>query len=165
MHLKVHEPQPQPKANPNKKWFECYICKMQMNTCASVRRHLKQHPYSKLKCEICSQHLASSEAKQFHLCDTVEHSIKCEYCDGRYQAISALLAHLDCEHVNRTMYKCRKCLKCFAMKQLVDVHEKHHSHPEDERPFACNQCSSRFVEKRVLTTHMNDVHSTSMSNV
>lgn len=145
--------------------YECYICKIRMDKPALVRRHIKQHAYN--KCGICSKHLASSETKQFHMCDmcdTVEHSIKCEYCDSQFPAISALLAHLlECEHVNKTMYRCSKCPKHFAMKHLVDIHEKHHSHPEDEKPFVCDQCSRRFRHKHVLKMHIYNMHSAAAS--
>lgn len=62
------------------------------------------------------------------------------------------------------MYRCRKCPKFFAMKQLVDLHEKCHSE-EVEKPFACDQCRHRFGDKQRLDRHMQTHTTESMNKI
>lgn len=151
--------------NPNvKNRFECYICKIRMTRIADVKNHIKQHGYYNKRCEVCYKQFISSEEQRLHMCGTIEVSgpIKCEYCSGSFQAISQLLAHLDCEHDNRTMYRCQKCPKFFGMKQLVDLHEKYH--PE-VKPFACEQCCWRFGNQEKLNRHLLTHSNESMTKI
>lgn len=143
--------------------FECYICKIQMNKIADVKNHIKQHSYNQ-KCEVCNKHFISNEEQQLHMCGTIELSIKCEYCSRSFQAISQLLAHLECEHDNRLMYRCQKCSKFFGMKKLVDLHEKYH--PEEvEKSFACDKCSKRFGDQEKLDRHLQLHSNESMKKI
>lgn len=137
--------------------FECFMCKMRLNRITDVKNHIKQHAHYNRKCEVCAKRFTSNQEHQLHMCDTMELSINCEYCSGSFVSISQLLAHLECEHDNRIMYRCQKCPKFFGMQQLVDLHEK--CHPEGvEKPFACEQCSWRFGNQEKLDRHLR-VHS------
>lgn len=153
----------QPLANnPSvKNRFECFICKIQLNTISDVRTHIKQHAYSR-KCEICNKSLVSDELEQFHMCGAKELIIKCEYCNESFQSIRPLLLHLECKHDNRTMYQCQKCFnKLFGMKKLLDLHEEFH--PKGvEKSFVCDQCPKRFDERWKLKNHLRSHFDESM---
>lgn len=139
--------------------FECYICKIQMKKIADVKDHIKQHSYGQT-CKICNKYFMTIEEHQLHMCGAKKRSIICEYCDGSFSAISQLLSHLECEHDNRIMYKCRKCSKFFGMKRLRCLHENSPYHTvETEKLFACNQCSKRFWTRHNLKNHLQ-IHAT-----
>lgn len=131
-----------------------------MDGITGLRRHIRKHASILLKCNICNVHLTSTEEKQFHLCDSIKPSIKCEHCDGQFQAISTLLAHLERDHFQIIMHKCRKCSTYFGMQQLVDLHEKHHLGEE----FACSKCWFKFADEKSLDTHMQS-HSAASMNI
>lgn len=162
------EYQPLPYNPTTKHCFECYVCKLQMNRLTEVRNHIKLHGSNKLRhtiCKICSNHIDSVEAKQSHICDKMEQSnLKCEYCVSSYRAVGQLLEHLEYAHPGRTMHKCRKCPKYFAMKQLVNIHEEYHREGV-EKPFGCDQCWHRFADQRRLDRHMQTHSAESMNNI
>lgn len=138
--------------------FECYICKTQVDRLAELKKHIRQHAYNRTKCEICHKLLISSETQQWHLCDAIKSGIECEYCSKSFQAIRQLMSHLDNEHDNVIMYRCRKCPKYFGTKLLKKLHEKYHP-VEAQKRFACDQCPKRYPDKKTLHAHLICMHS------
>lgn len=136
--------------------FQCYICKATFRTQREVKLHLRQHVAARdKKCEICDEMLTSNELNQ-HICD-MGSSIDCEYCSSSFNATAKLLQHLENEHDDKTLYRCKKCHRFFATERLRDLHEERHK--DQPKPFICDVCSKGFADKKLLRKHL-EIHST-----
>lgn len=131
--------------------FECYICKMELNNKLGVKRHLKHHVAARdQKCVVCDERLTLNEVNE-HICHPKK-KLTCEYCDEPFKATSKLLEHIDNIHKDEILYKCRKCYLYLRSMNLRDLHEG--THPKEQpKPFICEICSKRFVDKSALKTH------------
>lgn len=136
--------------------FECYICKMGLNSFKEVKKHLKQHVAARdKKCVICKECLTSNELNE-HVCYSNK-SIACDYCEETFNATAKMMQHITSNHEDRIVYKCRKCSQYFGSMRLREFHER--KHEDQHRSFACDICSKGLTSKRSLTKHMA-VHST-----
>lgn len=131
--------------------FECYLCKINVQTEKQMRSHLNKHVTARnRKCLVCNEGLTPKEDEE-HLCYR-EKTISCDYCGLPFYSMSKLLEHLNI-HSDRTMRRCRKCPRLFAMQELIVWHEKQHE-VEESRPFVCDICSKAFRVFNVMKSHM-----------
>lgn len=154
LHMKTHSKQFKfPTEYRHSKYddFECYLCKVKIQTEKQMRKHLNKHVTARnKKCFVCNECLTPKEYKE-HLCYG-EKTCSCEYCNISFNSMSKLLQHLNI-HSDRTMRRCRKCPRLFAMQQLIVWHEKQHE-VEEPRPFVCNICSKSFREYNIMKSHL-----------
>lgn len=150
------------------RFFECYICKCQLEHRRAVRKHLKQHVAARnTKCEICSERFTSNELLQWHICgcdDTKIHKISCEHCVESFDSLVKCMRHLEAVHTDRTLHRCRKCPRYFGMTKIRDFHEKYYQHHK-AKPYPCKFCSNTFGRKSALSNHMLHTHGKGISSV
>lgn len=152
-----------PSNEPVKDRFECYICKIELNTRKEIKQHLKQHIAARdNKCRICDEKLTLNELND-HICDEYSSMIHCEYCNDSFNVTVKLQQHLESEHDDRKMYKCRKCPRFFGMKLFRDSHGKRHG--SKWKPFVCETCSKTFITKTGLQIHLESHNSESMYRI
>lgn len=155
-------PKVRKKRPPLQRFFECHICKCQLEDRACARKHMKQHVAARnAKCEFCRERFTSNELLEYHICGTSGMEflqIACEYCDQSIQSLVKCVKHLETAHPDRTLYRCQKCPQCFGMMKLRDFHEKYFQHRK-EGAFQCELCKNRFEHKSALRKHMTRYHS------
>ncbi|OXA40220.1 hypothetical protein Fcan01_24871 [Folsomia candida] len=107
--------------------FQCNACLKKFKTKANIKYH-----------QFCGN--ADSE-KPF----------KCDQCGKGFISKSHYEYHLRTHTGERPSHVCIHCGKIYQHKDTLDAHMRTHS---DVRPFACDQCTAAFHDKRDLKRHL-----------
>lgn len=75
----------------------------------------------------------------------------CKYCNRQFSKIRYLKQHISAHHNGEKAYKCSKCGKKFADKQLLEHHLSKHS---VDKPYKCDLCPKQYNYKIDLSRHM-----------
>lgn len=125
---KGHEPTSDTPKGP---FFECYICKCQLQSLVCTLGHMKHHTTAiKTKCSICGVLHSSGKLLKRHICGGEICEISCEYCGQSFRSVAKCQQHLESAHMDRTIYFCQKyrCTRYFEMTELKNLHEKYYKH-------------------------------------
>lgn len=112
-----------------------------------IEKHIK------MKCEVCTdtsddfQNLVA-HFKQQH--PDVKPHIKC--CDRKLDCPSDILQHAY-YHEDPEHFKCNECGKSFMNNSCLKDHYRQYHEPEENLPYACDQCPRRFSRKNLLEHH------------
>ncbi|XP_031621086.1 zinc finger protein 845-like isoform X2 [Contarinia nasturtii] len=129
------------------KYFQCYLCKIDMDSKEALRMHMKLHSRDHL-CDVCKVAFTLKELN-YHLCDN-EGSICCEYCQQTFTTTIKLLEHLK-SHQKKKLYRCDECFKLLPMIKLKQYHMRlSHTQP---KLFTCTICSKAFTTKSLRNIH------------
>lgn len=118
---------------------------------SKCRRTIKQYG-SLNKCSMCHEKYYGKE----HICNG-QPEIACGYCEQMHTSTSDLVKHLNDDHHQKTFYRCELCPKIYAMKILLQFHEK--SHRNTEFLLRCDICNEKCHTKYQMQEHMNECHS------
>ncbi|XP_064473378.1 zinc finger protein 14-like isoform X2 [Ornithodoros turicata] len=139
--------------------IQCLVCGKINGSMADLRIHYASHTNDRIfECPKCPLALKTSSVFLTHFKTahtTLARVYKCNQCDfktiyGRRQLRIHQLKHSRIPQTER----CEVCFKLFAKHTLV-LHYYQHT---DEKPHACQQCSSRFVLASQLKNHVTHVH-------
>ncbi|XP_064475977.1 zinc finger protein 14-like [Ornithodoros turicata] len=163
IHMGIHDPVPQ-----DLRWFDdcrladgsiqCLLCGKAQRNMASLRRHYgchtDAHPFS---CPNCPHTFKSSTEFLTHF--RRAHSpfariYKCSQCNFKTIYSRAYNEHVE-EHAGIPLReRCEVCFKVLFKKSLL-----HHYHQHTgEKPYACLQCSCRYICVSRLQGHVKRVH-------
>ncbi|CAG2110913.1 unnamed protein product [Medioppia subpectinata] len=161
--------------------FGCDVCHKTYPTERCLRAHQKMHSEG-------FKRFPRTPKKKYNYIR--EKAFVCHYsgCDKRFREREYLLAHIRITHTKERPFGCDVCHKTFPTQSRLKTHQRLHtdtakpfvcswvgcdsafrtnqqlsnhmqSH-EQLRQYACDECDSRFNQKRSLQAHKNTVHST-----
>lgn len=132
------------------KSYECFECHQSkyLTSVVALRKHLEQHEKNRIKCTVCARRF---EPNEIHLCGNKK-SIQCDYCRKKITATTELLEHLDKDHDEKKLHRCKKCAKFYPMQFLRDACLA--SHVDIPKTYTCETCSKSFAAIHNLTAHM-----------
>lgn len=149
---------PTPKRQKPTKKFQCYKCKVFLNSHWRTIHHLREHDAAaKHKCSVCSEQFMKTNDFNKHICSG--NRLQCEYCQENFDATIKLVKHLDENHAEKRFYRCPKCAHFFAVAILLEHHVSTHplcSRKENEiiKEFVCDICSKPFPKYTLLQQHL-----------
>ena len=123
--------------------------------------HLELKPY---KCDICETSFKSLEELKTHQ-NRVHLNMKsheCDYCGKAFSCPKALLLHKKSEHADleKTKLKALECGMCdykaYSKTEMVNHGFKHLD--KEEKPYQCEECGRRFLQRSSLENHLKVVH-------
>lgn len=130
--------------------FECFICKVEIESVPALRRHMEIHARDQ-KCKICRADLSLDELNA-HLCGN-QTTISCEYCEVTFTSTIKLLEHLKSPHEKKRLYRCQNCSKFFPMLALRHYHMAQHENEVPQKKYPCNICGRLFAGHDRLNKH------------
>uniref|UniRef100_A0A1A9WJ79 Transcription factor grauzone n=1 Tax=Glossina brevipalpis TaxID=37001 RepID=A0A1A9WJ79_9MUSC len=113
--------------------------------------------FTSLHCEVCNEEATNFTALKGHM--RAEHSmngyVRC--CNKKFTERALLIEHIQ-THLNPACYKCEECGLVFSERQSMRNHFLM-KHPNiKDTPFACSQCSKKFVTVLLLQRHKAIAH-------
>ncbi|KAK7080818.1 hypothetical protein SK128_020995 [Halocaridina rubra] len=130
----------------NQKLHFCKLCKDSFTSCSDMRLHIRSHPKN---CYICNKQLPKLTLLRQHILTHTEKQ-KCPVCKKMYPHQWSLHRHMQTTHGANKMVQCDLCGNLYG-KRYLKLHMLTHT---GERPFKCDVCDSRFVQRSHLITHM-----------
>lgn len=105
--------------------FQCGICKKQVKTIHSLRRHLKIHSGEKTHvCSLCKKAFVEPGNLTKHMRKhTKDKKHQCNECGLRFYERNKLMIHLR-THTGEKPYSCSVCNRPFATLGQVQIHMK-----------------------------------------
>ena len=111
------------------------------------------------KCQDCGKEFAKINRYNAH---QMSHNPRpCPSCEKKYRSHSALRSHIDSVHENISSI-CLKCEKVFRTASSLRKHQQKNVcfNEINFKHVKCNQCELKFKNKRCLTAHIKNKHST-----
>ena len=136
-----------------KKLFSCTVCNFGFQKQSALIRHVE----------------AVHEKKKDY---------ECSVCEHRFSNINQLKTHIEIVHEGKKPFKCSKCDRRFTHRGKLKIHianihngigeilentenleeQAHESVHDENKPFKCVQCPSRFARLCGLNRHFEAVH-------
>ncbi|KAL9920708.1 transcription factor grauzone-like isoform 2-T2 [Glossina fuscipes fuscipes] len=126
------------------------------NACLAVDEEIAK--FMSLHCELCKTEANNFTSLKGHM--RAEHKIKgyVKCCNKKFRERGLLVEHIRV-HFNPACYKCEECSLVFPDRQSMRNHFLM-KHPKvEDKPFACSQCSNKFVTVYLLQRHKALAHS------
>ncbi|XP_065367719.1 transcription factor grauzone-like isoform X2 [Calliphora vicina] len=114
--------------------------------------------FMSLYCDICNSKSENFPALRVHMRDT--HNIKEGYvtcCEKKFNKRALLLYHIR-QHLNPSCYRCEECDFTFSDRQSRHNHFLVKHQKDEDKIYACSQCSKKFVRKYLLEQHKSFSH-------
>ncbi|XP_037820649.1 transcription factor grauzone-like isoform X1 [Lucilia sericata] len=114
--------------------------------------------YMSLYCDICNNKSDNFPALRIHMRES--HNIKEGYvncCDKKFNKRALLLYHIR-QHLNPSYYRCEECDFTFSDRQSKHNHFLVKHQRDEDKIYACSQCSKKFVRKYLLEQHKSFSH-------
>ncbi|GAB0093721.1 zinc finger protein 37-like [Sergentomyia squamirostris] len=106
-----------------------------------------------LECDICVEKTKFTYLQDlFNHYTTVHHQkgyVMC--CSSKFTRYPAIIMHMA-RHIQPDAFKCDLCGYMVSRPRFLESHKKTHL-PEDQKPFACDQCPRRFCWKNAYELH------------
>lgn len=133
--------------------YECYSCKLAIESFCMLRKHLRKHRVNDLhqfKCKHCTKNFYDKRKLAKHIrIHTTGRPHTCAICMRKCSTNIDLVAHMRV-HTNEKPFECDVCLKTFKMRGDLNCHKRTHT---GEKPYECTICSKRFIRKSHLNRH------------
>ncbi|CAP36738.2 Protein CBG19502 [Caenorhabditis briggsae] len=153
-HIEAHE------RFPNKRMYECDVCKIQYGNRSNLIRHRVQHKNQQLfQCKVCGIEKTRQDTLLDHQMTHIKKmwNFECPACDEQFSTYSNLMEHL--QDTSKTqenhMIGCKKCRKKFPNLKRLQVHFYIDS-CQDET-FSTLQNMPELKDHDYLSTSSNDV--------
>jgi KRAB domain-containing zinc finger protein len=135
---------------PDKKTFQCYVCKHVRKNTVELRKHMCVHAKKPFACQQCDRTFSCkftlNEHKRIY---SKKKFFACDQCHRSFTHKSTLDQHKPI-HKNKKRFTCDQCDLKFLRKSTLDRHRIIHT---GQRPFACPQCDRRFSDTSTLHKH------------
>ncbi|XP_037052051.1 zinc finger protein 62 homolog [Bradysia coprophila] len=109
--------------------------------------------YYKLECDLCEQKTRFKYLRELFSHYANEHKeegyVTC--CQSKLYRYPAIIMHMA-RHIQPDAFKCQICGYMVTRPRFLQSHEQTHL-PEDQKPYACDECPKRFVWKGALMIH------------
>ncbi|KAH0561781.1 hypothetical protein KQX54_019413 [Cotesia glomerata] len=145
-HMRIHN---------GEKPFACNVCSSKFREKSQLTVHQRIHsgdkPYT---CNFCSAKFRHSGNLKAHIrTHTNERPFSCEKCSAKFRDPSTLRRHkqIHSGEKREKRYSCEICSCKLRDSYNLKIHIRRHT---GERPFACQICFLKFIEKRSLNKHM-----------
>lgn len=124
--------------------FECNICKKQVKTIHSLRRHMKIHSGIKPHgCTLCGKRFLEQGNLTKHLRNhNKDKKHQCNECGLRFYERNKLMIHIR-THTGEKPFTCKICSRAFATHAQVQIHMKVRN-KNNINKFACRQLHLYF---------------------
>uniref|UniRef100_A0A1A9WJ83 Transcription factor grauzone n=1 Tax=Glossina brevipalpis TaxID=37001 RepID=A0A1A9WJ83_9MUSC len=125
------------------------------NACVAVDEEIAK--FMPLRCELCNEEATNFTALKGHM--RAEHSIKgyVRCCNKKFCEHGLLVEHIRA-HLNPACYKCEECSLVFPDRQSMRNHFLMEHGKLEDKPFACSQCSDKFITVYLLQRHKAVAH-------
>ncbi|XP_064475984.1 zinc finger protein 431-like isoform X2 [Ornithodoros turicata] len=162
-HMKTHNPVPHDSRLLNDcrlpdGTIQCLVCGKIQPSMAGLRVHYASHTDARVfKCPKCPRALKTSSAFLTHFRSvhtTPDRVYKCNRCDFQTIYGGCIRKHQLKHSRILQRERCEVCFRFFSKLSLL----RHYYQHTDEKPHACQQCSSRFVLASHLKNHVTHVH-------
>ncbi|KAH1018405.1 zinc finger protein 888 isoform X1 [Dendroctonus ponderosae] len=145
--------------------FLCKFCDKKFPIRGNLMKHLKRHEGIKeFECHICEKKFVNKAELMLHLnTHTNQRLFKCSYCAKDYKNREGLRRHMKVVHdqgnwkapATEKKYLCPMCPKIFAFGNKLQRHIFTHT---GEKPFKCEYCPKRFIDKYGKKMHYRKDH-------
>ncbi|XP_050306127.1 zinc finger protein 771-like [Anthonomus grandis grandis] len=146
--------------------FFCDLCDKKFPLQSNLRKHLKRHAGIKeFACHICGKLFVNKAELIPHLnTHSNQRLFKCSLCDHKdYKNREGLRRHMKVVHDQgnwkapklEKKYCCAMCPKVFAFSNKLQRHIFTHT---GEKPYSCDYCQKRFIDKYTLKVHLKKDH-------
>ncbi|CAG9770370.1 unnamed protein product [Ceutorhynchus assimilis] len=145
--------------------FPCTLCSKKFPIKGNLIKHLKRHAGIKeFVCHICEKKFLNKAELMLHLnTHTNQRLFKCNICSKDYKNREGLRRHMKVVHDQgnwkapkiEKKYLCPMCPKIFAFGNKLQRHIFTHT---GEKPFECDYCQRRFIDKYGRKVHYKKDH-------
>ncbi|XP_073831475.1 uncharacterized protein [Musca autumnalis] len=144
--------------NESQEPFPCTLCKKQLKTEASLKKHLQLHEKKagedrdrKYVCNICDRGFPHAYMLRDHLrSHSGEKPFLCSECGKGFTTSSSLKQHTF-RHKSERQFTCPDCPKAFTTRTDLSSHSV--VHREKSRTHVCDLCGRGFTRAFVLKQH------------
>jgi len=135
--------------------LHCTDCGMTFKFVTHLQKHQAGHQL--YDCRYCCQKLSSKSRNREHMKQAhpeVKHEndqlIPCKFCPKSFPRLNRLYSHYQICHSKGKFV----CITCGIFLQTNEKHKEHMMLHENEKKWACDQCSRKFFSKHLLTNHI-----------
>lgn len=158
---------------------KCDICGSSFERKTKLAKHKenwhgensKNKVLERYKCDQCERFFVRNQDRFRH--EQVVHNIEspaklpavwegrksnfpCSKCDRKFPSMKTMRIHFALKHPDVPVrFKCTVCSKLFKHKTSLREHMMNHT---GEHPFGCDQCDERFIRKKDVDRHMEEMH-------
>ncbi|XP_064475982.1 zinc finger protein 11-like isoform X2 [Ornithodoros turicata] len=140
--------------------IQCLVCGKIQGSMAELRTHYANHTNARIfKCPKCPLALKTSFCFLTHFRaahTTLSRVYKCNRCDFKTIYRTSIRSH---QLKHSRIFQRERCEVCFGFFTKLSLLRHYYQHT-DEKPHACQQCSSRFIVASQLKNHVKNVHKT-----
>ncbi|XP_001663295.2 zinc finger protein 14 [Aedes aegypti] len=158
---------------------KCDICGSSFERRTKLEKHKqnwhgedsKNKVLERYKCDQCERFFVRNQDRFRH--EQVVHNIEspaklptvwegrksnfpCSKCERKFPSMKTMRIHFALKHPDVPVrFKCTVCSKLFKHKTSLREHMMNHT---GEHPFGCDQCEERFIRKKDVDRHMEEMH-------
>lgn len=158
---------------------KCEICGSSFERKLKLENHIKKwhgedskdKVLERYKCDQCERFFVRNQDRFRH--EQVVHNIEspaklptvwegrksnfpCSKCERKFPSMKTMRIHFALKHPDVPVrFKCTVCSKLFKHKTSLREHMMNHT---GEHPFGCDQCDERFIRKKDVDRHMEEMH-------
>lgn len=146
--------------------YACGVCGKRFPIKSNHDQHVRRHAGEKrFACHLCEKRFMDKGVLKRHVnSHSNVRAFRCDRCGREYKEKRRLDLHLKRVHgvgeaklppERAKRFFCGECPKAFVARSKLEKHAASHS---GEKPFACEVCTKRFVDKYYARQHLRNVH-------
>ncbi|XP_021946471.1 oocyte zinc finger protein XlCOF6 [Folsomia candida] len=140
--------------------FQCTMCKRKFFRIGSLQSHMVVKHETDEKnhvCDKCDKRFTLEVNLERHLKlhkFETEKTLVCEVCDSRFADHSRLERHMA---THNKAFLCTYCNQSYSSNSVLSRHQRRHT---GEKPYQCDHCEEKFIDKAAQQWHTAKIHST-----